>query len=270
MDKKILWPVLAVLVIVLVAIFYPRRASEPPVPLELPDPAPVVAPEAYPPVEPESEPDFVTEAASEPLPPLPPLDESDAEARAALAEAAGAELVEDHLAQDSLVRKLVTTVDNLSGDTIWMKTRVVPQQQGLFLVEGPEDARYIAPANYARYTPLVKVVEAVDTSRLAATYQRHYPLLQEAYEELGYPGRQFHNRALEVIDHLLATPTVADPIRLEQPHVLYTYADPRLEALSSGQKMLIRIGPENSRIVRDKLIEFRAALEALSGTPAPD
>jgi hypothetical protein len=267
MDKKILWPVLAVLVIVLVAIFYPRRASEPPVSLELPDAAPVVAPETYPPVEPEPEPDFVTEAAPEPL---PPLDESDAEARAALAEAAGAELVEDHLAQDSLVRKLVTTVDNLSGDTIWMKTRVVPQQQGLFLVEGPEDARYIAPANYARYTPLVKVVEAVDATRLAAAYQRHYPLLQEAYEELGYPGRQFHNRALEVIDHLLATPIVAEPIRLEQPHVLYTYADPRLEALSSGQKMLIRIGPQNSRIVRDKLIEFRAALEALSGAPGPD
>jgi len=267
MDKKILWPVLAVLVIGLVAIFYPRRASEPPMPLELPDPAPVVAPEAYPPVEPEPEPDFVTEAAPEPL---PPLDESDAEARAALAEAAGAELVEGHLAQDSLVRKLVATVDNLSGDTIWMKTRVVPQQQGLFLVEGPEDARYIAPANYARYTPLVKLVEALDTSRLAAAYQRHYPLLQEAYEELGYPGRQFHNRALEVIDHLLATPVVEDPIRLEQPHVLYKYADPRLEALSSGQKMLVRIGPENSRIVRNKLIEFRAAIEALSGTPSPD
>ena len=83
MDKKILWPVLAVLVIVLVAIFYPRRASEPPVSLELPDAAPVVAPETYPPVEPEPEPDFVTEAAPEPL---PPLDESDAEARAALAE----------------------------------------------------------------------------------------------------------------------------------------------------------------------------------------
>jgi hypothetical protein len=270
MDKKILWPVLAVLVIGLVAIFYPRRASEPPVPLELPDAAPVVAPEAYAPPEPEPEPDFVTETPPEPLPALPPLDESDAEARAALAEAAGAELVEDHLAQDSLVRKLVTTVDNLSGDTIWMKTRVVPQQQGLFLVEGPEDARRIAPANYARYTPLVKLVEAVDTTRLAAAYQRHYPLLQEAYEELGYPGRQFHNRALEVIDHLLATPIVEDPIRLEQPHVLYTYADPQLEALSSGQKMLIRIGPQNSRIVRDKLIEFRAALEALSGTPGPD
>lgn len=270
MDKKILWPILALLFIGLVAIFYPRRASEPPVPLELPDPAPVVAPDFPPPAEPEPEPAFVAAAPPESLPPLPALDESDAEARAALADAAGAELVEGHLAPDALLRKLVATVDNLSGDTIWMKTRVVPQQQGLFLVEGPEDARYIAPANYARYTPLVKLVEAVDTTRLAAAYQRHYPLLQEAYEELGYPGRQFHNRALEVIDHLLATPIVEDPIRLEQPHVVYKYADPRLEALSSGQKALIRIGPENSRIVRNKLIEFRAAIEVLSGTPVPD
>jgi hypothetical protein len=270
MDRKFLWPILALLFIGLVAILYPRRASEPPVPLDLPDPAPIAAPDFPPPAEPDPEPAFVAAAPAEALPPLPALDESDAEARAALADAAGAGLVEQHLAQDSLLRKLVATVDNLSGDTIWMKTRVVPQQPGLFLVEGPEDARYIAPANYARYTPLVKLVEAVDATRLAAAYQRYYPLLQDAYEELGYPGRQFHNRALEIIDHLLATPVVEDPIRLEQPHVLYKYADPRLEALSSGQKMLIRIGPENSRILRNKLIEFRAAVEALSDKPGHD
>jgi len=265
MDKRILWSVIAVLVIGLVAIFYPRRAAEPPpAAVELPERAPAEAPDAFEVPEPEPAPSFAAEP-EEPPAPLPPLDESDAEARAALAEAAGATLVERHLAGDSVVRKLVATVDNLSGDTLWMKTRVVPQQEGLFQVEGSEDELYIAPANYQRYAPLVQLVDAVDASRLAAAYQRHYPLLQQAFEELGYPGRQFHNRALAVIDHLLATPVVADPIRLVRPHVLYKYADPRLEALSSGQKMLIRIGPENSQVIRNKLIAFRTAIKGLAG-----
>lgn len=263
MDKRILWPVLALLVIGLIAIFYPRRASEPPVPADLPAPPPATTDFTRQP-DPEPAPAFVAEEAPEPLPPLPGLDESDSEARAALAEVAGPELVERHLVEDGLVRKLVSTVDNLSGDTIWMKTRVVPAQPGLFQVEGPEDARIIAPANYERYTPLVRLVEATDTAQLAAAYRRHYPLLQQAYEELGYPGRQFHNRALEVIDHLLATPTVEGPIRLVRPHVMYKFADPELEALSSGQKMLLRMGPEHSAVIKEKLIEFRAALEDLA------
>ena len=262
MDKRILWILIAVLVIGLVAIFYPRPAEEPQVPLVLPESPVATAPAPEP--DPEPAPAF---AAEEPAEPLPPLDESDAEARAALAEATSDELVERHLVTDALVRKLVTTVDNLSGDTIWLKTRVVPHQPGPFLVEGPEDERYIAPANYERYTPLVQLVAAIDVAQLAATYQRHYPLLQEAYEELGYPGRQFHNRALEVIDHLLATPVVEDPIRVVRPHVVYKYADPELEALSSGQKTLLRIGPGHAAIVREKLIELRVAIENLSDTP---
>jgi hypothetical protein len=270
MNKHIFWTVLAVLVIGLVAILYPRRATEPPpVPVALPEPESEFTPVYEPEPEPEPPPDFVEERSPE-RPPLPELDESDAVARAALAEAAGAELVDNHLAADSLLRKLVATVDNLSCDTIWMKTRAVPPREGSFQVTGPEDELHIAPANYRRYTALVQLAAAIDAERLAAGYQRHYPLLQQAYEELGYPGRQFHNRALEVIDHLLATPLVEDPIPVVRPHVLYKYADPRLEALSSGQKILIRIGPENARIVRDKLVEFRAALEGLSTPPDSD
>ncbi|MFU8820109.1 MAG: DUF3014 domain-containing protein [Gammaproteobacteria bacterium] len=268
MDKRILWIIIAVLVIGLAAIFYPRPAEEPSVPLVLPEAPVATAPAPEP--DPEPAPAFVAEKPAEPLPPLPALDESDADVRAALAAATSDDLVERHLVTDGLVRKLVTTVDNLSGDTIWMKTRVVPHQSGPFLVEGPEDERYIAPANYERYAPLVQLVAAMDAAQLAAAYQRHYPLLQEAYEELGYPGRQFHNRALEIIDHLLATPVVEDPIRVVRPHVVYKYADPELEALSSGQKTLIRIGPDNAAIIREKLIELRAAIEGLADTPRGD
>lgn len=272
MQRRILWIVVAVVVIGLAAVFYPRRATDlPPVPVDLPEPPPATGPAdgpAAPPAEPEPAPAFVTEPAPELPEPLPALDESDEAARAALSEAAGETLVERYLVRDSLIRKLVATVDNLPREALWIKARVVPPVEGRFVAEGPEDGLVISPANHARYTPLAQLVGALDANALAAAYQRHYPLLQEAFEELGYPGRQFHNRALEVIDHLLATPRVTGPIRLAQPHVLYTFADPALEALSPGQKALLRIGPDNASIIRAKLIELRAALENLS-TVAP-
>jgi hypothetical protein len=269
MHPRILWPLIAALVVGLAFILYPRKAPEPVVPVELPAPPQAAPVERAPlaPREPEPEPAFLAEAPAEPLPPLPELGESDVEARDTLGAAAGAMLVDRHLLPDSLIRKLVATVDNLTGNAIWMKTRVVQAQAGLFLVEGDEDALVIAAANAQRYQPFVQLVAQVDIAALAEAYQRYYPLLQEAYAELGYPDRQFHNRALEVIDHLLATPVVEEPIRLEQPHVLYTFADPRLEALSSGQKILIRVGPENAAVLRGKLAELHAAIAGLVDTP---
>ena len=52
----------------------------------------------------------------------------------------------------------------------------------------------------------------------------------------------------------------ATPIRLVRPHVLYEYADPDLEALSSGQKMLLRMGAGNAEQVKQTLRQLRAQI----------
>jgi hypothetical protein len=55
----------------------------------------------------------------------------------------------------------------------------------------------------------------------------------------------------------LATPEPTEPLRLVQVKVRYQFADPDMERRSAGQKMLLRIGPENARVVKAKLREFR-------------
>jgi hypothetical protein len=67
-----------------------------------------------------------------------------------------------------------------------------------------------------------------------------------------------------VIDHLLATPDVKGPVALARPGVLYEYADKSLELRSAGQKLLLRMGPENAGAVKSKLRELRAAIIAQS------
>jgi hypothetical protein len=114
----------------------------------------------------------------------------------------------------------------------------------------------------------VQFVETVDSPRAVALYRRHYALFQQAYGDLGYPRAYFNDRLVEVIDHLLATPEPAGPVKVRltevkgpvapaQPWVRYEFADPGLEALSSGQKMLVRMGPENARRLKAKLAELR-------------
>ena len=63
-----------------------------------------------------------------------------------------------------------------------------------------------------------------------------------------------------MIDDLLQAPEVPAPIPVVQPKVFWEYADPNLENRSAGQKLLIRMGPENARIIKAKLREFRAEI----------
>ena len=115
------------------------------------------------------------------------------------------------------------------------------------------------------------MVTSIDTGRAVALYVRFFSLLQQAYEDLGYPGKYFNDRVVEVIDHLLATPEPDGPIRVvlpphdtsinfERPWTLYQFADSRLESASAGQKILLRIGPENASRLKQKLAELRARL----------
>jgi hypothetical protein len=89
-------------------------------------------------------------------------------------------------------------------------------------------------------------------------------LFQQAYRELGYPKGYFNDRVVEVIDSLLATPEIQEPVKLDRPKVYYQFNDAGLEALPAGQKILIRIGAENAAKVKAKLREVRGALTSQS------
>ncbi len=193
--------------------------------------------------------------------PLPELDDSDEEVFDHLAELLGVEALRPLLVIDAILRNFVVTVDNLPRSHVSERQRPINPIAGSFMVAGPDDALLLNPENYDRYQSLVRLLEATDPRATALLYRRYYPLLQEAYEELGHPDESFHRRLLEVVEHLLEAPQPRGAIALVQPNVLYEYADERLESLSAGHRILIRIGPQNATIVKTWL---RALLAQLS------
>jgi len=189
--------------------------------------------------------------------PLPALGESDTAATEALASIFPQNALPDFLVTKSLVRHIVATIDNLPREKVSMNLWPVKPAGGTFIVANSRDGRVIAPENSARYTPYVRWMESIDSHKLAATYVRFYPLFQDAYKELGYPKGYFNDRLVAVIDHLLATPDVPGAIRLDQPKVLFEYADPVLKATSAGQQIMLRMGYDNEQKVKAKLRELR-------------
>ena len=248
-------------------------------------PAPVVAPPPKPPT---------ATPASPPVPPepaihhpvasghdkLPGLDESDGYIRNALLDLLGKKSALSFLVLDSFARRFVATVNNLATDNAASQSWPVNRTEGHFEVDAPTGSGVIAAQNAARYRPFVDFAAAVDSRRAVSAYVRLYPLFQRAYEELGFPGKYFNDRVIEVIDNLLATPDVTGPIKVKTvsadgtlappgPGRLYVFDDPALESATVGQKILLRMGPDNARKLKTKLAEVRQALLQNAGGMAP-
>jgi hypothetical protein len=199
-------------------------------------------------------------SADRELVPLPPLDDLNAYLRLELVSIFG-DALDELLARETLIDRIVATVDSLPRSHVAERIRPLGRLDDTFTVDSnDDDALVLSPANFERYTYLVEMLQFADVDDIVDTYRRFYPLLQDAYVKLGYPDGYFNDRLIEVIDHLLATPTPAQPLRLARPHVLYEYADTDLEALSSGQKLLLRMGDQHANELRQVLVDFRARI----------
>ena len=188
---------------------------------------------------------------------LPALDSSDPTVVSALTQLVGPTAVSRFLVPQAVIRHIVVTVDNLPRAKVAANLRPVRPTPGQTVVNQQGATTLLSRRNYARYTPFVDVVRAVNVKALAALYFRLYPLFQQAYESLGYPHQYFNDRLVEAIDSLLATPQVQGPITLVQGKVFWQFANPQLEALPAGQKLLLRMGPQNAAVIEGQLRQLR-------------
>jgi hypothetical protein len=258
----------------------PQRTTPQPMPTAAVATPPEDAPArpAEPAEEVASGPQNPVDAIAKPDTALPALSDADAQVTSALTQLLGAGSVGSFLNVDGFVRRTVATVDNLTRQQAPSRVWPLHPTPGRFTVQpgtqgGARGEQTIDAANAGRYAAVTAFAEAVDVERAAKLYARFYPLFQQAYEELGYPGRYFNDRLVAVIDHLLAAPEPQGPVRVKlteikgeydapNPWTRYEFVDPALESMTSGQKMMVRVGPANERRLKAKLAAFRAQIVA--------
>ena len=226
----------------------------------MPEPA-VVVPQAPTGEQPETE-------------PLPPLADSDPYVTATLDDLVGEAAVLRYFSTENIVQKAVATVDALGSRQVPKPILPLNGPAGDYpAVENPDPATVIRdevgdpipqflsdPVSHARYTPYVEMLEAVPPEEFVGLLREHGSLFDEAFAQLGYADARFEDRLAGVIDELLATPEVEGPLQLMKPEAFYLYVDDELEALSAGQKILLRMGTGNASRVKSWLSQVREAL----------
>ena len=193
---------------------------------------------------------------------LPPLDQSDAIVRELVGKLSTHPTVAAWLTTDQLLRNFTVSVMNIAEGKTPSRQLSRVRPTGAFMARNDGATLTIDPRSYRRYDAYADAVDALDARGTAQLYATLKPRIEDAYRELGYPQGQFDSVMERAIAELLATPVVEGSVGLASKSVVYEFADPSLQSLSSAQRQFLRMGPRNMKLIQAKLREI-ASLSGL-------
>jgi hypothetical protein len=191
---------------------------------------------------------------------LPDLDNSDGLLREELGGISSG--LAEWLNSDGLIRKYVVIANDFAqGLRLAEHMRFLKPEQPFAVVQDNEKLS-IATQSYQRYDRLAAAINALDVSATLAVYKKFRPLVLQVFKEFSYPDEYSPEDILtKAAAVMLAAPVIEGQIALLKHATHYKFADPQLESSNPVQKQMLRMGPENTRIIQNKL---RSLVEALA------
>ncbi len=165
------------------------------------------------------------------------------------------------LAQDQIVRKFVVFVENISRGEFpqtGLPYRALGEEMPVRNID--ENFFVMEDSAHARFDEIVQTFVSLDTDAAVTLYRALSPLFQQAYAEIGFRNVSFDETLRLSINNIVRTTNMAGPYQLVKPSVMYLYADASIENLQEVHKQLLRIGPDNTIILKAKLREFASQL----------
>lgn len=198
----------------------------------------------------------------EPEPVLPLLNNSDSYVREELATMDGTSSLLMYLVSDELVRKFVVMIENISrGEFPERNLPMLYPQERMAVTELGSEFYLMDEQSYQRFNTLVTSLTNISTESAVDFYQQLQPLFREAYAELGLRNSEFNDVLMLAIDNVLNARMAPQPQQLIRPNLNYLYANPEIENYSDVEKLLLRLGPENTERLQRRLEFFKRRLE---------
>ena len=233
----------------------PTPAPQPSAEVEVMTPV-AVEPAAEPAPEPQPEP------PAEPLPkpdPLPKLDESDDAVRDAIADIPLGTAGQQYLLPGNIIERSTSVVYLMAEGEVPYKLLPIARPKVAFPITDDGLQVTADPAGYARYDALAKWIQSLDVDALLSALDWLLPLFREAWSFYGESESSFDQTVLNTLDLIIYTPEVnVSEARLFLKEAVWLYEDPAIEGLAPIQKQVLRMGPANATIIKDKAGEARS------------
>ena len=215
--------------------------------------------------EPEPIEEEVAEVAEEVLPELPPEatvteETADAYARKIIESVNGGKALAQFVAGDYIVERAVAIVDALRRGEVPYKLLPVGRPSKPFPISDDGLRVTMDSSGFSRYDVFAQWVNGIDVLAIVELLSEYEQIATEALSRMGVGDLDIRSAVLAATTEILATPIAPESAELMKREANWLYMDPELEALSSLQKQVLRMGPKNSEIIQAKARELRGAV----------
>ena len=246
--------VIAVGVVLLTGIWPPEEEPAPTVtaPPLAPTPAPVAAEIEGPTPQPLPPPPAPVEE------PLPRLEESDDAVRDALGDIPLGTAGQQYLTPSNIIERSASVVYLMAQGDVPYKLVPVSRPKAAFPFSDDGTRVVTDPAGFERYDSLTQWLGSLDLESLLSSLEWFIPLFREAWSYYGEDPAAFDMAVVMMLDLVIATPEIdLSEARLIRREAVWIFEDPAIEGLAPIQKLMLRMGPENAKILEAKAAEVR-------------
>jgi len=198
--------------------------------------------------------------------PLPSLDESDDWLKIKLPEFTWRKELLSLIIDEDMIRRFVVFTDNFSqgivayehSPFVLPETKFTPKKGSVSFQnvgQGKQPIWQWNESSSKRFSLYIDLLRSMDSESLIQWYIEIKPLIDEAYQELGYDD-DFTNTLQDAITRVLDMELPKSSMALIQPSVMYKFANPQLEALPDTDKLLLRLGKGNLLVIKSVLLEL--------------
>jgi len=167
----------------------------------------------------------------------------------------------DWFGVSSAIKKYLVIVNDLSQNQLLFKHRLFLKAPGKIVVGEDKLGLYLSKDSYHRYDSLADAMVSIDVDKGLQLYLTVKPLLEQVYKDFAYPeGYQLQDVFLKAAASVIKAPVIDGRIALLPYSVRYKFADHKLETLTDVEKLMIRMGPENTLKIQNKLRQLVQAL----------
>lgn len=244
-------------VVLLTGIWPPKEEPAPTVtaPPPEPPPSPIMTAIEEPAPEPSEPPPPPPEPVEDPL---PRLEESDDAVRDAVGDIPLGTAGQQYLIPGNIIERSASLIYLMAQGDVPYKLLPVSRPKAAFPIRDDGTQVVTDPAGFERYDALTQWLQSLDLESLLSSLEWFIPLFREAWSYYGEDPAAFDMAVVITLDLVIATPEIdLSEARLIRKEAVWIFEDPAIEGLAPIQKQVLRMGPENAKILKAKAAEAR-------------
>ena len=243
--------------VLLTGIWPPKEEPAPTVtaPPPEPPPSPIMTTIEEPALEPSEPPPPLPEPVEDPL---PRLEESDDAVRDAVGDIPLGTAGQQYLMPGNIIERSASLIYLMAQGDVPYKLLPVSRPKAAFPIRDDGTQVVTDPAGFERYDALTQWLQSLDLESLLSSLEWFIPLFREAWSYYGEDPAAFDFAVVMTLDLVIATPEIdLSEARLIRKEAVWIFEDPAIEGLAPIQKQVLRMGPENAKILKAKAAETR-------------